>query len=65
MINSFLKKVTLLNFGLLIIIIRIYGYIMDKLNKIAKLNSLFPQFDKSSYTFNEQILYSFKNLKSI
>ena len=65
MINSFLKKATLLNFGLLIIIIRIYGYIMDKLNKKAKLNSLFPQFDKSGYPFNEQILCGFKNLKSI
>ena len=65
MINSFLKKATLLNFGLLIIIIRIYGYIMDKLNKKANLNSLFPQFDKSGYPFNEQILCGFKNLKSI
>ena len=65
MINSFLKKVTLLNFGLLIIIIRIYGYIMDKLNSKANLNSLFPQFDKSGYSFNEQILCGFKNLKFI
>ena len=65
MINSFLKKVTLLNFGLLIIIIRIYGYIMDKLNSKANLNSLFPQFDKSGYSFNDQILCGFKNLKFI
>ena len=65
MINSFLKKATLLNFGLIIIIIRIYGYIMDKLNSKANLNSLFPKFDKSGYSFNEQILCGFKNLKFI
>ena len=65
MINSFWKKATLLNFGLFIIIIRIYGYIIDKLNSKANLTSLFPSSDENGYSFEDQILCGLKQLKYI
>ncbi len=65
MINSFWKKATLLNFGLFIIIIRIYGYIIDKLNSKANLISLFPSSDENGYSFEDQILCGLKQLKYI
>ena len=65
MINSFWKKATLLNFGLFIIIVRIYGYIIDKLNSKANLTSLFPSSDENGYSFEDQILCGLKQLKYI
>ncbi len=65
MINSFWKKATLLNFGLFIIIIRIYGYIIDKLDSKANLTSLFPSSDENGYSFEDQILCGLKQLKYI
>ena len=65
MINSFWKKATLFNFGLFIIIVRIYGYIIDKLNSKANLTSLFPSSDENGYSFEDQILCGLKQLKYI
>ena len=55
MINSFWKKITLYNLGLLIIIIRIYGFIIEKYKSKENINSIFPLVDDNGYSFKEQI----------
>ncbi len=49
MINSFWKKITLYNLGLLIIIIRIYGFIIEKYKSKENINSIFPLVDDNGY----------------
>ena len=55
MINSFWKKITLYNLGLLLIIIRIYGFIIEKYNSKENINSIFPLLDENGFSFKEQI----------
>ena len=55
MINSFWKKITLYNLGLLLIIIRIYGFIIEKYNSKGNINSIFPLLDENGFSFKEQI----------
>ena len=65
MINSFWKKFTLYNLGLLIIIIRIYGFFIEKYNSKDNINSIFPLIDENGYSFKEQIECDFDTLELI
>ena len=51
----FWRKLILLNLGLFIVIFRLYGLIIDKIDKKSNDVSIFPIFDEGGYPFYEQI----------
>ena len=57
----FWRKLILLNLGLFIVIFRLYGLIIDKIDKKSNEVSIFPVFDEGGYPFYEQIDCNLKN----
>lgn len=57
----FWRKLILLNLGLFIVIFRLYGLIIDKIDKKSNDVSIFPIFDEGGYPFYEQIDCNLKN----
>ena len=60
--SMFWRKLILLNIGLFIVIIRLYGIIFDKLEKKTANPSVFPSFDEDGYPFLEHLNCNLKNL---
>ena len=62
MVKLFWKKLTVLNIGLLITIIRLYGLFLSKIEKYKNNSSVFPSEDENGYPFFDQISCNLKQL---
>ena len=65
MISRFLRKNTLFNFGLLIICLRIYGFIITILQEYSEDIYIFPKVGENGYPFEESIQYNLEELNQI
>ena len=64
-ISRFCKKSTVFNFGLLIICLRIYGFIIFSLNKYSENIYIFPKVGENGYPFEESINYNLEEINNI
>jgi len=60
--SMFWRKLILLNIGLFIVIVRLYGMIFDKLEKKTSNSSVFPLEDEDGYPFIEHLNCNLRNL---
>ena len=65
MISRFWQKNTAFNFGLLIICLRIYGFIIYSLNKYSENNYIFPKFGENGYPFEESLQFNLEEINNI
>ena len=65
MISRFLKKATVYNIGLLIIFLRIFGFIIDFLYEYSENIYIFPKLGESGYPFEESIQYNLEDINEI
>ena len=65
MISIFWKKNTVFNIGLLIIFLRIYGFIIHFLNKFSENIVIFPQVGENGYPFEESMQYNLDDISKI
>ena len=65
MISRFWRKNTLFNFGLLIICLRIYGFIISILQEYSEDIYIFPKVGENGYPFKESIQYNLEELNQI
>ena len=65
MISRFCKKNTVFNLGLLIICLRIYGYIIFSLSKYSENIYIFPKVGENGYPFEESIQYNLEEINNI
>lgn len=65
MVSYFLKKITLLNIGILIIVFRIFGLILVYVNRETKKNSIFPKTSENGYPFQDSINYNIEDIKQV
>ena len=65
MISRFWQKNTAFNFGLLIIYLRIYGFIIYSLNKYSENNYIFPKFGENGYPFEESLQFNLEEINNI
>ena len=64
-ISRFQIKITLYNFGLMIICLRIYGFIIYSLNKHSENIYIFPEVGENGYPFDESIQYNLEDINKI
>ena len=64
-ISRFQIKITLYNFGLMIICLRIYGFIIYSLNKHSENIYIFPEVGENGYPFGESIQYNLEDINKI
>ena len=64
-ISRFCKKSTVFNFGLLIICLRIYGFIIFSLNKYSENIYIFPKVGENGYPFEESINFNLEEINNI
>ena len=65
MISRFWKKNTVFNIGLLIIFLRIYGFIIHFLNKFSENIVIFPKVGENGYPFEESMQYNLDDISKI
>ena len=65
MISRFWRKNTVFNIGLLIIFLRIYGFIIHFLNKFSENIVIFPQVGENGYPFKESMQYNLDDISKI
>ena len=65
MISRFWQKNTAFNFGLLIICLRIYGFIIYSLNKYSENNYIFPKVGENGYPFEESLQFNLEEINNI
>lgn len=65
MINTFWKKITIFNFGVFVIVLRIFGPILKYINDQSANDSIFPKTAENGYPFTDQINYNIKDIKLI
>ena len=65
MISRFRRKNALFNFGLLIICLRIYGFIITILQEYSEDIYIFPKVGENGYPFEESIQYNLEELNQI
>ena len=64
-ISRFWKKSTVFNLGILIICLRIYGFIIFSLNKYSENIYIFPKVGENGYPFEESINYNLEEINNI
>ena len=65
MISRFMKKNTVFNIGLLIIFLRIYGFIIHLLKKYSENIYIFPKIGENGYPFEEVLQYNLEDINKI
>ena len=65
MISRFSKKITVYNIGLLIIVLRIYGFIINFLHEYSENIYIFPKVGENGYPFEESIQYNLEDINKI
>ena len=65
MIGNFWKKITIYNAALLIIFLRIYGLLIDYIDKNSENNSIFAKYGESGYSFKESLKYNLDDIQQI
>ena len=65
MISRFSKKITVYNIGLLIIVLRIYGFIINFLHEYSENIYIFPKVGEIGYPFEESIQYNLEDINKI
>ena len=65
MISRFWKKNTVFNIGLLIIFLRIYGFIIHLLKKYSENIYIFPKIGENGYPFEEVLQYNLEDINKI
>lgn len=65
MINTFWKKITIFNIGVIIIILKIYDPVISHLNSQSQNDSIFPKTAENGYPFTDQINYNLQDIKQI
>ena len=65
MISRFSKKITVYNIGLLIIVLRIYGFIINFLHEYSENIYIFPKVGENGYPFEESIQYNLEEINKI
>ena len=64
-ISRLWKKSTVFNLGILIICLRIYGFIIFSLNKYSENIYIFPKVGENGYPFEESINYNLEEINNI
>ena len=62
MAQMFWKKLIILNIGLVIVIVRLYGLFISKIEKYKNNTSVFPSEDENGYPFFDQISCNLQQL---
>ena len=65
MISRFSKKITIYNIGLLIIVLRIYGFFINFLHEYSENIYIFPKVGENGYPFKESIQYNLEDINKI
>ena len=65
MISRFSKKITVYNIGLLIIVLRIYGFLINFLHEYSENIYIFPKVGENGYPFKESIQYNLEDINKI
>jgi hypothetical protein len=65
MISRFSKKITIYNIGLLIIVLRIYGFLINFLHEYSENIYIFPKVGENGYPFKESIQYNLEDINKI
>ena len=65
MISRFSKKITVYNIGLLIIVLRIYGFLINFLHEYSENIYIFPKVGENGYPFEESIQYNLEDINKI
>jgi hypothetical protein len=60
-----MKKNTVFNIGLLIIFLRIYGFIIHLLKKYSENIYIFPKIGENGYPFEEALQYNLEDINKI
>ena len=65
MISRFWKKNTVFNMGLLIILLRIYGFLISLINDYSENIYIFPKVGENGYPFEESIQYNLEDINQL
>ena len=65
MIGNFWKKITIYNAALLIIFLRIYGPLINYIDKNSDDNTIFAKYGESGYPFKESLKYNLDDIQQI
>ena len=65
MIGNFWKKITIYNAALLIIFLRIYGPLINYIDKNSENSSIFAKYGESGYPFKESLKYNLDDIQQI
>lgn len=65
MFSRFLKKITVYNIGILIILLRIYGFLVYYVFEYSENMYIFPKVGDNGYPFEESVKYNLEDINRI